>query len=95
MTDYRSPELRARRGMSRCPHARSISDTRRVRALSEESGRRFGVTVIGRIHAELRPRPSRPVENEIASLLDRLDGRDRFSAMLWALPLGQPFDRVP
>ena len=64
--------------------------------VSGDSERRFGVTVNGRIHGELRRRVgAAPVENEIAGLLDRLDGHRRFSAMLWALPPGLPFDEVP
>ena len=60
-----------------------------------ETNRTYGVTVNGRIHAEVRERRSSPpVMNEIAGFLDRLDGTGRFSVRLWELPARTPFDHV-
>ena len=60
-----------------------------------DTNRAYGVTVNGRIHAEIRERPSStPVTDELAGFLDRLDGTRRFSVTLWELPAGIPFDRV-
>lgn len=88
--------MSADRGTSGRSLVRSVAHTRSVHQVPGGSERRFGVTVNGRIHGELRRRRgAAPVENEIAGLLDRLDGRRRFSAMLWALPPGLPFEKVP
>jgi hypothetical protein len=47
----------------------------------------------GRISTELKPRPGRTIEEELAARLDLLDGEDRFALLLWRLPEGVPFDR--
>jgi hypothetical protein len=63
--------------------------------MERSSNRRFAATVNGRIHGELRQRlSSPPVENEIAGLLDRMDGVRRYSVILWELPKETPFERV-
>ena len=60
-----------------------------------DSTRAYGITVNGRVNAEVKERRDNPpVPNEIAGLLDRLDGTTRFSVNLWELPKGTLFDRV-
>lgn len=60
-----------------------------------DTSRAYGVTVNGRIHAELRARRNNPpVTHEIAGFLDRLDGTSRFSVTLWELPPGTRFEDV-
>ena len=60
-----------------------------------DTTRAYGITINGRIHAEVKPRRSDPpVTNAIAGFLDRLDGTNRFSVSLWELPPATPFDDV-
>lgn len=47
----------------------------------------------GRIHGELRS-PIVSTEDELRRLVHSLDGRERYSLILWALPAGTPFDLV-
>jgi len=56
--------------------------------------RRCGVTVNGRIHAEVRDRHGQPVPDEVAGFLDRLDGSERFAVSFWPIADGEHFDRM-
>jgi hypothetical protein len=51
-------------------------------------------TMNGTIHGELTPWEPLTPEEEIARLLRLLDGTDRYSLGLWAIPPDKPFDRV-
>jgi hypothetical protein len=60
-----------------------------------DTGRAYGVTVNGRTHWELKKRPGNPpVTDEIARILDRMNGMSAFSVNLWELPADTSFDRV-
>lgn len=54
----------------------------------------YAVTMNGRTSTELRGKEGRSLEEEIVQRLGVLNGTQRFSMMLWALPPGVPFDRV-
>jgi hypothetical protein len=52
------------------------------------------VTMNGRISTELKPLQGRSVREELEARLELLDGKNRFSFLLWRLPAGIPFDQV-
>jgi hypothetical protein len=53
----------------------------------------YAMTVNGRIHVEIKD-GAWPVPHEVAGMLDRLDGVERFAVSLWALPVGKRLDDV-
>ncbi len=51
-------------------------------------------TMNGLVSGELKPREPLTPEQEIGRLLRLVDGTERYSFCLWALPPDKPFDRI-
>lgn len=53
--------------------------------------RRFGISMNGNLHGELKD-PELSVEGDLARRLALLDGKVRYSLAIWGIPEGQAFD---